>query len=139
VLFGRTSELQKQTVVREIVACPAGTPPLEAVVRALCVAAAEVLEEYRVPAARRREIIDATPELREREEGKRAALTAAIAGALGEKGVDADTAALVAGVGLLAQQTAEQRWVRPDESRPLGDLLPEALASLQKVLGAEAL
>jgi AcrR family transcriptional regulator len=138
VLFGATSELQKQVVTREIRACPAEVPPLEAMVHGLRTAADELLEELRVPSARRREIIDATPELREREESKRAALTAAVAGALRERGLDADTALLTAGAGVLAQQVAEQRWVRPDEERPLRDLITDALAALRAAVGGHA-
>ncbi|MYU10137.1 TetR family transcriptional regulator [Streptomyces sp. SID8361] len=138
VLFGRTSELHKQVVAREVAACPAGTPPLQTVLHGLQAAGDEVLEELRIPAARRREIVDATPELREREEAKRAALTAAIAAALRERGLDGDAALLTAGTGLLIQQTAEQRWVQPSEKRPLRELLAEALSSLRTVLGTAA-
>ena len=137
VLFGPISEVQRAVVVREITACPTGTPPLEAVVRGLQAAAEEVLEPLRIPAARRRAIIDATPELQEREQGKRAALTTAIAAALRERGVDVDTALISAGAGVLIGQIAEQRWVRPDEQRPLRDLLPEALSSLRAAIGTK--
>ncbi|MEU3511976.1 helix-turn-helix domain-containing protein [Streptomyces longwoodensis] len=134
VLFGHTSEHQRQVVAREVASRPAATPPLEAVLHGLQAAADEVLEDFRELAAPRRRIIDATPELQEREEAKRAALTAAIADALRERGLDADTALLTAGLGLLVQQAAEQQWVRPDEKRPLRDLLPAALESLRGVV-----
>lgn len=134
VLFGRTSEVQKQVVVRAIAACPGGLRPLEAVIVGLQAAADEVLEEFRAPAALRRVIIEATPELQEREEGKRAALIAAIAGALVERGVSTDEAFLIGGVGLLVQQAAEQRWIQAEERRPLRELLPEALYLVQRLL-----
>lgn len=136
VLFGATSELQKQVVVREIVAGSPQIRALEAVLRGLQAAAEEVLEDFRVPAARRREIIDATPELQEREEGKRAALTAAITAALCERGLGAEAAALTAGAGLLVQQAAEQQWIQPGETRPLRDLLREALTALRTAVGS---
>jgi AcrR family transcriptional regulator len=134
VLFGRTSEIQKQVVARAIAACPAETRPLDAVIVGLQAAADEVLEDFRAPAAQRRVIIEATPELQEREEGKRAALTAAIASALVDRGVDASDAYLIAGIGLLTQQAAEQRWIDPSEQRPLRDLLPEALVRLTELM-----
>ncbi|MFE9252721.1 TetR/AcrR family transcriptional regulator [Streptomyces sp. NPDC007088] len=137
VLFGRTSEIQKRVLVREVRACPAGLRPIEMVVRALRATADEVLEDFRVPAAPRRTIIDATPELQEREEAKRAALTAATAEALRERGLDGETALLAAGAGLLIQQAAEQRWIQPGERRPLRDLITEALTSLRLVTEPE--
>jgi hypothetical protein len=107
------------------------------VVRALRTAADEVLEEFREPAAPRRTIIEATPELQEREEAKRAALTTTMADALRERGLDAETALLAAGVGMLIQQVAEQRWIQPEEERPLRDLIDEALSSLRSVTERE--
>ena len=135
VLFGQTSQLQKEIAAREIVACPTDTPPLDAVLRGLQAAADEALEEFRIPAGPRRAIIDVTPELQEREEGKRAALAAAIAEALRERGLDPDTALLLAGIGLLVQQTAERQWIRPEQERPLRELLPEALAEVRAAVG----
>jgi AcrR family transcriptional regulator len=137
VLFGRTSEIQKQVLAREIHAGPAGLRPIDMVVRALRTAAHEVLEEFREPAAPRRTIIEATPELQEREEAKRAALTTTMADALRERGLDAETALLAAGVGMLIQQVAEQRWIQPEEDRPLRDLIDEALSSLRSVTERE--
>ncbi len=134
VLFGSTSDSQRHIAIREIAACAADTAPLDAVVHGLQAAADELLEQFRVPAARRREIIDATPELQEREEGKRAALTVAIAGALRERGLDPDTALLTARTGVLIEQTAEHQWVQPTEHRPLRDLLSNARLSLRAVV-----
>ncbi|MCC4317361.1 MULTISPECIES: TetR/AcrR family transcriptional regulator [Streptomyces] len=134
VLFGPTSERHQQTVAREIVACPAGTSPLEAVVHGLQEAADEMLEGLRASAARRRKIIEATPELQEREEGKRAALAAAMAHALRERGLDTDTALLTARAGLLIEQTAERQWVQPGARHTLRDLLSSALSSLRAVI-----
>ncbi|WP_234011981.1 MULTISPECIES: TetR/AcrR family transcriptional regulator [unclassified Streptomyces] len=134
VLFGQTSQKQKDVVAREIAACPENTPPLEAVLHGLQAAADEVLDAFRVPARPRREIIDVTPELQEREEGKRAALAATIASALSRRGTDEKAAAITAGLGLVVQQAAEAQWVRPDEQRPLRDLLAEALSHLRTIM-----
>ncbi len=133
-LFGSTSAAHRRVVIREIAACSVDTAPLDAVVHGLQAAADELLEQFRVPAARRREIIDATPELQEREEGKRAALTVGIAGALLERGVDRDTAFLTARIGVLIEQTAEHQWVQLSEQQPLRNLLSDARLSLRAVL-----
>src|SRR5262245_32063585 len=82
VLFGPTSERHRKAAVEAILGCPPETAPLDAVLQGLRAAADEVLGDLQEPAAARREIIEATPELREREEGKRAALAAAVADAL---------------------------------------------------------
>jgi len=129
-LFGLSLEFQ-QEILREIAACPDALPPLDAVVHALQAAAEAMFEERRAAVIRRHEVIDANPELQERELSKRAALTDAIAAALHARGVDPETALLTASAGLLVQQTAIRRWTRPAESRPLRELLADALRSLR--------
>ena len=137
VLFGLGSEFQ-QEVVREIAARADTLPPLDAVVRALQAASDAMFEGRRAAVARRQEIIDANPELQERELGKRAALTDAIAAALRARGLDPETALITAGAGMLVQQTAVRRWTRPDESGPLRELLYDALRSLRTVAAQTA-
>ncbi|WP_432838218.1 helix-turn-helix domain-containing protein [Dactylosporangium sp. CA-092794] len=135
VLFGPNSDLLMQIAAREIAASPAGTPPLEAVLHGLQIAADELFDGLQEPATRRREVIEATPELQEREESKRAALAVAMADALRERGLDEESARLTAGAGLLVQQTAERRWTEPGGgSASLRHLLAEALASLRKAI-----
>jgi AcrR family transcriptional regulator len=140
VLFGPGSELQREFVVRGIADSAAAVSPLDAVVRGLQAAADEFFEGRRASVVRRREIIDANPELQERELGKRAALTDAIAEALGARGVDADTALLSARAGVLVQQTAMHRWTTQPEQgeRALRDLLADALDSLRAVAAPAA-
>ncbi|MFJ9843348.1 TetR family transcriptional regulator [Kitasatospora sp. NPDC101155] len=134
VLYGPRSLRQQQVVGREITESPDAPAPLDTVVRALQVAADEVFEGLRTASMRRRRIIAASPELQEREDGKRAALTAVIAEALQGRGLEPDTALLTARVGVLVQQTAEQRWAEPAERRPLRDLLSEALLTLRTIV-----
>jgi AcrR family transcriptional regulator len=133
VLFGPVSETQQEIVTREIAACPAALPPLEAVVCGLQAAGDTLWEPRRAAVKRRREIIQANPELRERELRKRAAVTDAIADALRTRGVDPDAAFLSAQAGGLVQQMAMQRWTQSAEDRPLRDFLSEALASLRTI------
>jgi AcrR family transcriptional regulator len=138
VLFGPGSEAQREIVTREIAACHDALPPVEAVVRGLQVAADTMFEERRDAVTRRSEIIEANPELQERELRKRAALTDAIAGALRTRGVDADTALLSARAGVLVQQTAMQRWTQSAENRPLREFLSDALLSLRTIVAKTA-
>jgi AcrR family transcriptional regulator len=133
VLFGPVVETGAGTVTREIAASPEALPPLEAVVYGLQAAGETMWEPRRASVTRRREIIDANPELQERELRKRAALTDAIAGALRARGVDPATALLTAHVGALVQQTAMQRWTQSAGSRPLRDFLSDALASVRTI------
>jgi len=135
VLFGPLSEGQRGIVVREIAASPDPLPPLDAVVRGLQIAGDTLFEGRRDAVARRQEIVDANPELHERELRKRAALTDAIADALRLRGIDSDTAILSARVGVLVQQTAMQRWTQSADGRPLRELLAEALLSLRTIVG----
>ncbi len=130
VLFGLSSEFQHE-IVREIAAGTDALPPLDAVVCALQAADDAIFEERRAAVTRRHEIIDANPELQERELSKGAALTEAIADALHARGLDPDTALLTASAGMLVQQTAIRRWTQPAESRPLRELLSDALHSLR--------
>jgi AcrR family transcriptional regulator len=138
VLFGPVSDQQRETVTRGIAACPDAVPPLEAVVHGLQAAADTVFEARRAAAARRHDIIEATPELQERELRKRAALTDAIAAALRARGVDPDTALLSARAGMVVQQTAMQRWMRSTDDRPLRDHLSGVLDSLRATVAQTA-
>jgi AcrR family transcriptional regulator len=138
VLFGPVSDMQRETVTREIAACPDALPPLEAVVRGLQAAADTVFEARRAAVARRRDIIDATPELQERELRKRAALTDAIVAALRARGIDPDTALLSARAGMVVQQTAIQRWTQSTADRSLRDHLSGALEALRATVAQTA-
>ena len=59
---------------------------------------------------------------------------ATIAEALQARGLDEETALLTASAGMLGLQTAIRTWARPDETRPLRELLPEALDSLRTII-----
>ncbi len=130
VLFGLSAGFQ-EAVVHEITACADTVPPLDAVVRGLQSAGGSMFEQRRAAVTRRTAIVEANPELQERELSKHAALTDAIATALRARGVDPETALLTASAGMLVQQTAVRRWTQPAESRPLSELLSDALSSLR--------
>jgi AcrR family transcriptional regulator len=133
VLFGPVGETGAGIVTREISAAPEELPPLEAAVHGLQAAGDTMWEPRRAAVRRRREIIEANPELQERELRKRAALTDTIAAALCARGVDPAQALLTAQAGVLVQQTAMQRWTQSADDRPLRDFLSDALASLRMI------
>ena len=130
VLFGLSAELQRE-VVQGIAAGDDTLPPFDAVLRALKVVADKLLEDRRAAVTRRHAVLAANPELQERELSKNAVLTGAIAAVLEKRGCDPETAFLAAGAAMLAQQAAFRRWTVPDETRPLRDLLSEAVHSLR--------
>ena len=130
VLFGLSAEIQRE-VVQQIAAVDDAEPPLDAVLRALEVVADKLLEDRRAAVTRRHAVLAANPELQERELSKNAVLTEAIAAVLEKRGCDPETAFLAAGSAMLAQQVAFRKWTRPGETRPLRDLLSEAVHSLR--------
>ena len=136
VLFGPRAERHREVVVRAIADSPATLPPLDAVVHGLQVAADELFGGLREASLRRRRIIDADPALREREYGKSATLTAAVADVLRARGLAPDAALMTARAGMLVQQTAQERWTRPGEDRPLRAMVAEALRSLRAATAA---
>ncbi len=134
VLFGPRSDRHREVVVREIEGCVDSLPPLDVVVHGLQAAADELFEGLRDASIRRRKIIDANPSLQEREEGKRAALIVGVAGALRDRGIDADTALLTARAGVLIEQVAEERWIGSAIALPFRSVLSNALTSLRAVV-----
>jgi AcrR family transcriptional regulator len=134
VLFGPISELQRDIVV-EAIATADTLAPLDTVLGGLQAAADKLFEVRRDAVIRRRQLLDANPELQERELQKQALFVDAIADALRIRGLDPDTALLTARLGLVVQQTAMQRWTRQDEQRPLRELLRDALVALRDGAG----
>jgi hypothetical protein len=91
----------------------------------------------RVPhAAQRRAVIKASPELQERERTKFAAVTAALAGALRQRGAAESSAELLARAGAAIFQTAFERWTDQPEQASLPARVREAAAELAASLGA---
>ncbi|WP_454555836.1 TetR family transcriptional regulator [Geodermatophilus nigrescens] len=131
VLFGGSPVLQER-LVAGLAAAPPSAGPLAAVGAALATIPETLSEERRAGAAQRQAVIDATPELRERELAKFAALTAAMAQGLRERGVGEPTASLAAEAGAAVFRVAFGRWIGGD-ARDLGTLLAASLAELRGV------
>ena len=139
VLFGAPTAGQRRVVEESIAKAEPLEDPLDVAVAGLQAAATEVLEDLRDSAAKRRSVIDATPELQEREQSKRAAEMQAIAGALSARGVDEATAELTARVSMLIQEAAEREWTRAGQQKSLTQLLSETRAAVSDIAGIPGL
>lgn len=128
VLFSGASELQ-DLIVRGVVDAPPGAP-LDAVAAAL-ESTGNLFEERREYAGVRQAIIDANPELQERELKKMATLARAIAGALRDRGVGEPGASLTAEAGTAVFRVAFQRWVEDPDRQTLPEIMRESFTELK--------
>lgn len=83
--------------------------------------------------AERRAVIESSPELRERERSKGAAITTALRDALLERGTEAEEARLVARLVTVCLEEAFQRWI--DTGGDFASCLDVAVASVRSVVG----
>ena len=132
VAFGGGPELQAH-VVAALEAEPPDRPVWQAVQTAL-EAAGDVVADREL-SRRRQTVITSHAELQERELRKLAALSTALAEALGRRGVEPLPAALAAETGVLVFRTAYERWVAEPVDRPLRDVLAECFAQLGALTG----
>jgi AcrR family transcriptional regulator len=120
-----------------IAAAPAGAAPLEAVACALDAVGREAFTPARREfVARRRAVIAANPELREREALKGLGLTASMAGALSRRGVPGLASRVAAELGALAWSIAYERW---SDTAGGDDFSDTARRALSEVRAASAL
>ncbi len=135
VLFSGSEDLEK-LIVAGVASAPASMTPLEVVVSALA-ASSPMFEPRRAQARKRRALIAAHSELRERELIKTTKLAAALVTSLRERGVPEAKAALLAQTGTTIFHSAFARWVEDDKKRDLAHHLKAVLKEL-RVLTAEA-
>jgi AcrR family transcriptional regulator len=133
VLFGGSSRL-REALVTAVAEAPDDTTPIDAVVSALASVSAELLEERRDHSRQRQAVIDATPELQERELIKLATLASALAGALRDRGVAEPAASLTGQAGIAVFRVAFERWVAAAEQRSLRELVRESFDELKVVV-----
>ncbi|HVT67757.1 MAG TPA: helix-turn-helix domain-containing protein [Trebonia sp.] len=107
----------------------------EALLTAL-VDVAGVLADQAPLAAQRRAVVQASPELQERERTKFAAVTDAVADALRDRGAAESEATLLAQVGVVVFRTAFERWTDHPDGVGLPARIREAAAELAAGLGA---
>jgi len=134
VLFGGGDEFQ-QLFVDNLAGVPACAPSLEAIALTL-EAVGATFGDRRKFSRRRQLVIAANPELQERELVKLAAVAAALAGALHERGVAEPAASITAETAVAVFRNAFERWVDPAEQRDLPDVIRQSLGALQAVTAA---
>ncbi len=132
VLFWGAGALQ-ELVVRAVASAPASAAPIDAVAAALGAAGA-ALQERRDGARQRHAVIAANVELQERELKKLAALAAAMAEALRQRGVPEPSASLAAEAGIAVFRIAFARWINEADSRDFSQVIRESLDELTAVI-----
>ncbi|MFC5056056.1 TetR family transcriptional regulator [Saccharothrix xinjiangensis] len=131
VLFAGSGELHA-LLERTVAAAPGDVTPIEAVSAAL-EAAGATLGDRRERSRRRQAVIDANPELRERELIKLASLASTIACALRARGVPRPTATLAAEAGIAVFKVAFERWLTEVDRDDLPRLVRESFDELRAV------
>lgn len=134
VLFGGASQLQDR-LVAAVAGAPGAEAPMEAV-RAGLRAIGPSFDERRADARRRRAVIAANPGLQQRELVKLATLSAAVAEALGSRGVTGMAASLAADAGIGAFKVAFARWLG-SRSASFASVVDEAFEELRRVTRGE--
>jgi AcrR family transcriptional regulator len=136
VLFSGSDAL-RELLASSVAAAPKSVAPIEAVGAAL-EAASEVLHERRAIVQRRQAVINANPELRERELIKLASFADVLADALRERGVKDPGAKLTAEAGIAGFKIAFNRWAIDPRRRDLAHLVRESLETLKAVTAGES-
>ena len=125
-----------RVLMSTIAAAPASETPMEAVAAALDAAGA-VLDERRDLTRRRQAVIAANPSLQQREQIKYAMLSAEMAEALRERGIEPVSARLAGDTGVAVFRAAFERWIDDDEDREFGRLARDTLATLAAVVSPQ--
>jgi AcrR family transcriptional regulator len=131
VLFSRSEELQ-HLWLKAVATAPPGATAF-AVVTAGLDPVAEMFFERHDFARIRAGIIEANPELRERELIKLQTLAGAIKTALIERGVSANAAILAAQAGVTVFHVAFANWVQQDDPIAFRRLMDESVQELRSV------
>jgi AcrR family transcriptional regulator len=134
VLFSGSEELQRLWL-EGLAAAPAQVSPLAAVTAGLD-PVVEMFSERHPFARIRAQIVEANPELRERELIKLQSLAAAIKGALVQRGVSSNAAILAAQAGVTVFHVAFARWVQQDDPAAFRRLIDESVDELRAVTAA---
>jgi len=132
VLFAGSERLPAAVRAAVLDAHPAASP-LSAALAALTQVGA-ALAEHIDRTAERRAVIASSPELQERERTKLAGVTSAIQDALLQRGVDDDSAKLVAQIATIASQNALDRWAEGYGEKDFATCLHAVAMSLRDVL-----
>lgn len=131
VLFGNEDDLRDR-LAAAVAAADAGATPREAA-GAGVLAVAEALQPRRDELRRRMPIVDAHPELQEREQMKLASWRSALDDALRRRGTDPVESRLLAEVAIAVLNVAARRWLEDD-----GPDLPSVVRATADALRALA-
>ena len=134
VLFSGSEELQRLWL-EGVAAAPADATPLAVVVAGLD-PVTEMFAQRHAFARIRAAIIEANPELQERELIKLQTLSDALAAALVARGVSANAAILAAQAGVTVFHVAFAHWVAQDDPRAFRRLINASLGELRSVTAA---
>jgi AcrR family transcriptional regulator len=130
VLFG--GDTTARLLVEGIAAAPAQATPLEAVAYALdAIGKHAFIPARREFVARRRAVIAANPELREREALKALVLSASMTDALRQRGACDLIAHVASRLGSLALEIAYDRWIDALDDEDFGEIMRQTLSKLQ--------
>lgn len=136
VLFGGSAVLGAR-LVAAVLDAPPDDPPLAAVARGLAAAAAMLGASRKDLVRRRQAIIEANPELRERDRSKLADYATALATALETRGVNRLSASLTAETGTAVLRVALAQWTANHEERDLAAIVGDTFVELRVVATAD--
>jgi AcrR family transcriptional regulator len=134
VLFNGSDELIERWVAA-VAAAPADASPMAAVSAGLD-EMADLFADRHAFAGVRARIVNANPELQERELIKLQSLAGAIKRALRDRGVGVNAAILAAQTGVTVFHVAFARWVEQDDPTAFRRLMDESLQELRSVTAA---
>ncbi len=129
VLFAGSDQLPP-AMAAAVLAADSTLSPYAALVMALAGVGAQLADRVGPLAAQRRAVVAGSPELQERGRTKFADVTAALAGALRKRGVDAGSAQLLASVGVAIFQSGFDSWVDDSNAADLSERITEAAEQL---------
>ncbi|MGP4088129.1 MULTISPECIES: TetR/AcrR family transcriptional regulator [Streptomyces] len=132
VLFAGSERLPP-ALTKAVLAADPDAAPLAAVLDALAQVGAQLVEQVD-GATERRAVIDASPELQERERTKAVAITEAIRDALKQRQVKAETAELVAQLATVVFQNAFRHWIDGKGQASFGSCLYTVTDELRATL-----
>lgn len=132
VLF-QGGEILQEAMVQALAAAPAAATPLGSV-RAALDAVTQFFDGRHDRSRLRQGIIDAHPELQEREVAKMAKIALALAQSLRERGVADPDARLAADAGVAVFRSAFAQWVYGD-SGDMPKSMEESFSALEKLVG----
>lgn len=130
VLFGGGPVLE-EALVAAVRGAPADASPYDVVATALGQAANYLDGERRAIAPRRQAVIEAHPELRERELGKMASWARVLTESLRERGVEPLVAGLVGQTGVAVFRVAFEAWVADADAQDLSAVLRDSFEQLR--------